>query len=673
MNKNCFIKVGMVLMTVILAAGIVLSCDNGTTASSEKELLSITIKDKEPDNIPEPISSSELADGSFTDPSYTGTVYLNSEVDLASVTVSVTVSAGANAEFGLASGFDAPVSYSASTTLPVITLGQALYVKVTAADGSVNYYRFSILLLSDNSSLRTLTVADMGATLGAAGTTWNNAGAGTISLSNGLKQNAKVVGTPGYARATIEYTLMTTSAQPTGFSDVDTYTFADGNTFWVRVTAENGQKFSYYKFSVQIGRDATLASIAIGSTTVVSESLGTPKSAWGAFTASQRGTCQADERMPATGFTVTITPTDEEATAVWAPIGTTDNTTTAPTFDGTSPHIFPSDASDIAIKVTSSNGSTVRYYRVRLITKSFGTIYKGTPSLINPGAVDQSKPTPGYIDPIWLDDDNFTSENGGWLDISRVNTAESYDNWFALDYGQHTKAKARVLWDDDGIWVYCDADFYDYKTSESAALTTRTASLSDVAALYRPGKTDADLNNISYDMPSNAHTRDSLELFVNERFQAFKSGNYGEQYRSGLPNADGTIWLSGEKPRGTPTDSSPPPFNTAVQFQMDNMVNAWIKMNGAKQVGYVIIMRARWIKGNTDPKKGFAFSEVDRVFDADGNIVENAEIGLELQINACAEVGTRNGILTWNGVTSQAYQNVKSFGIVQLKTSKTAP
>jgi hypothetical protein len=641
MNKHWIIKASILLLAVMFVAGIAVSC--GSSGSSDKTLTSITIGGETPDKIPDPISSDLLNSGAFYDASYTGTVYLNGEAAFSNTPIVVQISGGAKAAYGLASGFDAPTTWSSANTLPVIQLGQALYVRVTAEDGSVNYYRFTILLISDNSQLSILTVAGMGATLAAPGTAWNNAGNGTISLSNAQKENAVVVATPANMAATVEFALVTTSGAPGAYSTTSTFTFADGNILYVKVTAENGEKISIYKFTVQIGRDATLLSVVIGETEA--ESLGTPKATWGTFTNVQRGSCQVDERMPDTGFTVVITPTDEEAAVVWQPVAT--SVTAEPAaYTGTSPHIFPPDQSDIIIKVTSANGANTRYYRIRLITKSWGTIYKGTPKLENPSDANDKQ----YIDPIWNAEE--------WLDVSRINTAESYANWFATDTGRHTTAKAKALWDDDGLWVYWDIDFTDY--NDGTAAQTRTAVLSGAVSSYTPG---TDVTIAANSTPADSHVRDSVELFINERFQTYKTGNYGNQYRSGLPNADGTIWLSGEK--GNPP-TTPTYFNPITQFQIDKKVNAWVKKNGAnKEIGYVIIMRAQWVKGYT--------ADIDAVFNTDGTVKDGAEIGVELQVNASSDRGgtiTRDGILTWNGVTSQAYQNVKSFGIVTLKTTR---
>ncbi|WP_461255371.1 sugar-binding protein [Treponema sp. R80B11-R83G3] len=649
MTKKFFKNIGIIFMAVMFIGGIALSCDNGTTTaakSAEKTLTAITIKDKEPDKIPDPISQADLTDSNFSDPKYTGTVYMNDEASLATITVTVTVSAKATATFGLASGFDVPSEYSADTTLPRVSLGQALYVKVTAENGSVNYYRFSILLLSDNATLRTLVVEGVDAELGSPGTTWNAQGItnGTLALSNSLKTDAHVEGTPGFSRATVEYALMTTSGQPTGFSANSTYTFADGNTFWVKVTAENGQRFNFYKFSVQIGRDATLKSLTIGES--AASRLGSSKTSWSTFTAAQRGACQTDELMPPEGFSITIESTDSEATVTWASIGMDEYTSnTPPTFEAhTAGELFnfPPDQSDVAVKVVSANTNVTRYYRIRIVTKSWAPVYKGTPSLVDPDDENNKQ----YIDPIWGDEE--------WLDISRVNTAEDYAGWFATEAGQHTTARAKALWDDDGLWVYWDVDFKDYN---DGADKVRTASRSGAASTYSPG---TDVTVSSNSVPSDAHTRDSVELFINERFQSYKVGNYGNQYRVGLPNAtDGTIWLSGEK--GNPPDN--PYFNSITQFQIDKKVNVWIKMDGAKQTGYVVIMRAQWVKK-------YAAADINTVFDADGKVIDGANVGLELQVNACSSETVRDGILTWNGVTSQAYTQVRSFGIITLKVAK---
>jgi hypothetical protein len=648
MIKHSYIKVGMILTAIMLATAFAISCGGSNTSagsgSSAAALAGITIAGIAPDPVPQPISPAEWNDPDFMPgPDQTGTVYLNSEADLVDVAVVVQISNGAKAAYGLASGYEKPTSFGSASTV-TISLGQALFVRVTAEDGkTVNYYRFSILLQSSNSQLSTLTVGGVSARLCTGAASWSSITApGSVALSNAIKTDAVLEGIPAHSRATVEYAVVKSVGTTPNFTAIAAYTFTDGDVLYVRVSAENGLNFTYYRIAVQIGRDATLRSVVIGETEA--SSLGSPRTSWGAFTSAQRGSWQADDRMPAGGFEVIITPNDEEATVVWAAIAT--NVTAEPAYTGTSPHIFPPDQSDVVIKVTSQNGTNTNYYRMRLITKSWATVYKGTPTFVDPGDAGNEE----YIDPLWDAEE--------WLDVSRFNTAETYEDWFATDGGRHTSARAKALWDDDGLWVYWDVDFFDY--NDGTGDQTRTGSVSGQASSYNPG-TDVTVSGNS--TPDNAHTRDSVELFINERFQTYKAGNYGNQFRSGLPNADGTIWLSGEK------GNAPSNMNPVTLFQIQRVVRSWIKKDGGgKETGYVIIMRAPWIYNTAD-----TLDQADAVFGADGKVKDGAEIGMELQVNACAtRTGqtSRDAILTWNGVTSQAYQQVRSFGIVMLKHNK---
>jgi len=653
-----------ILLAFVFVVGLVISCAEPENTGAK--LTSITISGIKANKIPTPIPFRIWNDDDedFSDPEYTETVYLNTIDDFTDVVIKVGASAGAKVTFGLSYGFDRPDTFSSNNTLDIIN-GQALYVRVTSEDGkTTNFYRFDIRPKSANSQLSTLKVGTLTADLGRPATTWNgvtNTNKGSLNLSNALKTNAQLVGTPVVSTATVKYAVPKPTTATPVFSDTDTYTFADGDVLYVEVTAENKTDVSYYKIDVLIGRDATLLSVKIGGEEA--DTLGIPRKNWGngRYTADQRGTCQAPGKMPAEGFTVEIVPTDSEAIVEWTKItppkaqqGNDNVDVTCPTeWDGTSPCIFPMDASDLVIFVTSSNGQNTNYYRVRFIAKSYGVVYYGTPRLDDPDNPSNNK----YIDPIWNDETLFTDEGEddmkGWLDVSRINTAESFSAWFNTEEGQHTKARAKVLWDEDGVWSYWDIDFKIPYKNATTEVTTRPASLSGAASTYTPG---TDVTNQTNSVPGDAHTRDSVEFFVNERYQTYKSGNYGNQYRAGLPNADGTIWLSGEK--GNPPTN--PNFNPITKFQIDKMVRSWVKNDGTKDTGYVIIMRVPWVHYGEDD---------DLVFDNDKKVIDGAEIGLELQVNAC--LGTsRNGILTWNGVTSQAYQNVKSFGIVELKKTK---
>jgi len=658
MKKNYFLKTIVLLLSVIFIAGLALSCDdsgvNATTKkSTEKELTTIKINDVTPEKIPDPISADDLAAGSFTDGKYTVTVYLPS---LSAVTVTATASDKAAIAYGTATGYTAPAEFSESSDLGDLgAAAKGLYVRVTAEDGSVNYYRFAITPMSNNTNLSGLTVGGTTATVGTKGTsTTITTGLGTVALADNAKDNAKAVGTTGYSKATVDYALTTTDTEAPTFAATDTYNFADGYFFWVRVTAENGIDMGYYKFNVEIGRNAALKEVWIGSAdngdgtkgTQVT-TLGTPRTSWGAFTSTTRGDVDVKELLETSPTTpLNITTADASAKIQYAIIGTSDNTTSTsvPTWiDYTADTLVAfTGSSHLAINVTSANGKVNNYYRISVNTKNGTDINYGSPKIWDPADATNKK----YIDPIWNDDNKAP-----WLDITRVNKAESYDPWFGENYGQHTSAQAKVLWDDTGIYVYLVATFNDYKTSENGATITRVPSLSVDAAADQRG---TDITNMSVVADGNAYQYDSLEVFINERLQQFKSGDYGNQYRVGLPNAeDGTITLSGEKSASNANQTGA--YNNITKFQLDEdkTVNSWVT-----DTGYIIIMRAPFVK--------YYNANIDQVFDSDGKVKPNAQVGLELQINACATAGTRNGILTWNGITGQSYQNVANYGIAKL-------
>jgi hypothetical protein len=156
-----------------------------------------------------------------------------------------------------------------------------------------------------------------------------------------------------------------------------------------------------------------------------------------------------------------------------------------------------------------------------------------------------------------------------------------------------------------------------------------------------------------------------VEFFVNERYQKYKGlrgdtagTNFGCQYRVAADN----IWLSGAV--GNVPTTLPSPIGV---FQASEKTRAWIKMENGVQKGYVVIMQAPWTF-MADP-------DASEVFDSNGKPKVGAEIGFELQVNACAKRAPaesgRDAILTWNGIISQAYNNVGGYGIVTLE--KRAP
>jgi hypothetical protein len=674
MKRRKFVKAAMILMAVMLVVGLALSCDNGTSSkkddpekpgpggsgSKEADLKTFKIGDFEvaAANLPKAIPDGETGSGA----EYTATISVADPATMQSPVVTATFSEKATAAYAVGTS----TSFASATFGPLgegnkldvsltATGAKYVFIKVTAEDTTtIQYYRFRIEPKNNVATINSLTIGGVTVTTAAPNADPAQAAAATVSLNSTNKNNATVVATATNNKATVAYNKVTGSAAPGEFTAAGgPYNFLDGDTVYIKVTAENGITINYYKVTAEIGRDATLQSLKIGddSEPAAATALGTPKTTWASFTTAQRGTYQVDDQYVATGFKVAIGATDTDAAVVWTVIKTTDNTGATPpaTWDGTANStVFPLGESDLVIKVTSANNSVTNYYRIRVTTRNFVEVKKGTPSLIDPANAANDK----YIDPIW------NSVAGDWFDVGRVNKAESYDAWFAEDYGQHTSAKAKVLWDNDGLWLYADVTFKDYRESATGTEKVRIATRSGEAASYTHGTS---VTETTFTTPSNAHTYDSVEFFVNERLQTRKTGNYGNQYRVGLPNAtDGTIWLSGD----SGNMPSEPTFNPITQFQLDGgdtlprgNVRSWVKTEGAKETGYVIIMRVKWVKSYA--------ADIDKVFNA-GNVIPDAEVGMEIQFNACATDGTRNGILTWNGVTGQSYQNVRNYGIAKL-------
>jgi hypothetical protein len=653
MKMNRIVQFGIAATMLILVLGLAVSCGDKDGDKNTAALLTGLSVAGITAEVPTAISRANWVDESFTpEPGQISTVNVDDPALLQSAAlIRATVSKGAKVAYGRAYGSSKPDQddpdqvFTATSTLS-LSSSQSLYVRVTSEDGAtVNYYRFTIWLRSGNSQLDILTVAGVRANLGVPGTALDNIEAeGTLSLGNSLKNQAVLVGTPVIVRATVEYAVTGSSGTPE-FGTTATYDFNDADYLYVKVTSENGLSFSYYKIEVQIGRDATLDRITIGGTDA--SKLGAPGDSsnyapWNPtlgtsgvnanklnYDRSTQGDYSADMRMPVEGFTVEIVPNDEDADVSWALESEWRNVN--PSYGTTSPIQFANE-SFLYVKVVAANGNATNYYRIRIIMKNWAPVYRGTP-VINTATK--------YIDPIWDAED--------WLDVSRFNTAESFQQFFMTT--PHTTAKTKALWDDDGLWVYWDIDFISPYTDNAGASQNR---------VFTP---------TGPSMTSDHHNRDSVELFINERFQTWKAGDYGNQYRvsgDNVKTGDAAIPLAGD------FAASPPAGDPIRAFINDNTSSsAWVKDNNA---GYVVIMRGPWyfnkLHEGIEPITQDVIDEANEVFDADGKVKVGAEIGVEFQVNACATRGsstTRDAILTWNGITGQSYNQVRNFGIVTLE------
>ena len=452
--------------------------------------------------------------------------------------------------------------------------------------------------------------------------------------------------TPAFVKAAAN-TTATSNAPGTARFNAPSGGFDNGDFVLLKVTSQDGSKVNYYRANVSLGLNATLVSVTIGFTDQIEETwLGKPAAALASVT---EGTFRTD---PITNKSIfKIVPADDEATVsyAFASVNTAvpsplkafaefDNGVLWSTINTPDTPVNEGDYLFIKVEPSASTGTPL-FYVMKIEFPMVGSIKYGTPQIIdpaNPGAA-------WYEDPVWGTDWTY--------DISRFNLKEDYPAWFKTEYGQHTVAKAKVLWDEDGIWVLADVTFNKYKTSESGAELDRRIS------------TGAE------------HEADSLEVFINERFQILDPTDHkdiGDQYRVGTLNQR-TGRGAGFSPATDISDyttagttgfgytKSRTVLKKADGTFGDNLVDA---TNG----GYRVIVQA--------PFKYKISSDASDVFDSSGNVKPNAQIGLELQLNTAAgsEIygGGRDGILTWNGVNTMAYSNATGYGIATLEPKPAA-
>jgi len=433
-------------------------------------------------------------------------------------------------------------------------------------------------------------------------------------------------------------------------------TFGDGDWLVVKVTSEDGSRTRYYRFNVTLGRNAYLESVTIGTTPQKEEGyLGKPAAD---FEDIVIGEFQTDQIITTTKF-IALSQ-DEDATVSYKFVNETGGAPTALPSDSLFEEITDQEegvlvseilddlglldfgvSTYLYIKVEPTNpAAPALYYVTKLIIPKKGNIKYGVPKLVDPA-------NPGsafYIDPIW--------DSVDWdFVIDRANKAE-IDNFFQQDYGRHTSAKAKALWDDNGIWVLVDADVSQFQKTQGGA------------TLDRP------LNSTGAE-----HEADSIEIFINERLQVLgkatsaSSGavidDLGTQWRVGLNLArSGETGVAIAATTGVVADAKADmlPFRSPEYAK----TRAVIKNSSGNYVGsleegtnggYQIIAYA--------PFKFKSSANANAVFGSNGDVISGASIGFELQLNCNSGTG-RDGILTWNGVLTQAYTHASGFGVVTL-------
>jgi hypothetical protein len=445
------------------------------------------------------------------------------------------------------------------------------------------------------------------------------------------------------ARIAADDTATATTA--TFSSALGNRTWADSDWLVVKVTSEDGKTVNYYRFNVTLGKNAFLASVTIGTTKQTSKTwLGEPGDG-DDFNAIVIGDFQTDHITGASVFLPL--PQDEAATVSYLfKVGVPSDwpSETLAEFDfETNPTGIPfnltlDDDLYLYIKVEStSNPPVILYYVMELVFPKTAEISYGVPKLVNPSAPGDAF----YIDPIW--------DTVDWdFDISRANQAENVPAYFKDGYGKHTSGRAKALWDDNGIWVLVDADVSQFRTTASGTPVDRPIT------------------------PTTDHNGDSIEIFINERLQILgtdtaSSSDLGNQFRLGVAG-DRTGETAANNNGG---DAKPTlaPFNDPTFTKFRTVLkkpaghgntlaaNYAGSLDEATNGGFILIAYA--------PFKLKASDNASDVFDSSGKVKTDAKIGFELQLNVNSG-SSRDGILTWNGLNTMAYQNAAGYGVVTL-------
>jgi hypothetical protein len=438
----------------------------------------------------------------------------------------------------------------------------------------------------------------------------------------------------------------------------------DGQKMYIKVVSGDKTKIGYYALQIRMGNTAAFEDnegLIIGLDAESPEIKPTTNATWRNATVLDT---DIQDVMPQDGFFMQA-KAKEDGTVTYVNLGNVtnaalNNTTTYSAANVAAlgwaavPGKLVLAAGDVlAFKIVSQNGKNTVYARVRVIVKNTGIIPYGQPTISG-----------NTIDPLWNEFGN------DWpFEIKRINLnemvpkfrfnhtvkgvrGESDENDNVQEFG-HTMGRARVFWDDDGLYVWAEMDYIDFYEDDAAETAKQP--------------TDRETTPVATsDTSSDNHNLDSLEIFVNERLQRYTSGNVGIQYRVNPVVNDAKPAISGDHGfSGDPIGD----------FRASNLYHAWIRKSGGKEVGYSVIAKV--------PFKCHDETDANRVFDLDGTVrAEDGDttgtgptIGFELQLNATAKTETsRDAIVTWNGITGQSYQNVRNYGNVKLvMNGKTRP
>jgi len=384
-------------------------------------------------------------------------------------------------------------------------------------------------------------------------------------------------------------------------TDKLTWELEYGDKIYVKMIAPKGNA-AYYGVQVFLGDDATLKEEGIvfkkGTIDIPIDRLGkavtaaddaAAKTALDALDEDDAGKLQFPETQPLNGFdSVKFVPNDRDPDVEVTYSLTGDTYAAAPT------GVFKlEEGQNLYVKVVSASKEKTNYYKIILVLKRVYFFKYAT-------VTDLEIADDGTnADPAW----NNVSD---WSMIDRANDSEG-GGWKAQLEKDRSHGRVKLLWDEDGIWVY--AQVWEKVVSTSP----------------------------------NEHSSSSVEVFVNEAYsEGVRTGSVtgsdpnGGQYRlgankdiSGAPTAAVSLFRSLEKYNAKKITTMP--------------ASPWGDKTDITG-GYVLVFQVPWRYPDQYP------------------IVKDKPIGLELQINATGSSGSRVGVLNWNNTSSNSYISLADFG-----------
>ena len=277
--------------------------------------------------------------------------------------------------------FETDTAFNNSAT-DTVANGDFFIVKVTAADGTVNHYRFNVTVNSDVATLSGASIKGQSATVGTAGSALGSLSAGTVTLTTAQAAGANTTTfTKSDAGATITKIAklaFSTVENSTNFNAAAAFTngatssITNGDYFIVQVTAADST-VNYTRFNVTI--NSNVATLSTATIKGFSATLGTPGTALGSLAT---GTVTLSLSQATGTELTTFTKSDAGATITKiAKLGSgvaenlTNFSDAAAFTNGSTATVTNGDY--FIVQVTAADG-TVNYYRFNLVFATNPTV-----------------------------------------------------------------------------------------------------------------------------------------------------------------------------------------------------------------------------------------------------------------------------------------------------------